>query len=616
MTRSTPWARARANSSVPGRPTARTAVAGRSAMVAGVIAFSMVATIAPAVATPFTSAEVGGTNAAARTAASDLRTPWVDAVTAQGLTVPPPALLTAAVGDVISGPIVTTAAGTVLSVERARYSTDALAPVFLEMSPNQPTAVCPSNGRRLQAQSPRPTMVLGNAGCTNGNGTVYATQGGAREQRTRDAVEFTFDRPVAAFGAWFGDLETRTDGSGVPAIVRVYDAAGDLHDEWNVVPSTADQSLCGGRFRGCGNNTTMWIGYSGEPISRMVVIVGDDDATGTSLREGFSFIGPTVVDVEPALSVTSPGVPVAVETAGDFVAFSFVVTNAGPVAVQLDASSGCSEPTLLEPADSTNCSVTQVVTQEQLNAGSIDVPVVVSGEWRGLVVEESTTITVPLVQTRQFSLAMSTDVTEVDLIGDSIAVSVVVTNDGNTSTWPVAVRIDGVAVDCLPLDSIAPDGVITCTSTVIVTVAGDRTVLAEVEWMHEGAPVTQSASMVVPWTAVTVTPTPPAPTPAPPTSPSPPAVGQGSSAAVPIVTTTPQPIETPSADDAGRDENAGNDDAGDGTEVADIQLPDLSLPETASEPVDAWAWLIPALLIALALAALIGGGVLLVARRR
>ncbi len=120
---------------------------------------------------------------------------------------------------------------------------------------------------------------------------------------SRNAILFEFSSPVGAFGAWFGDLETRVD-RGVSAILRLIDSAGNPIGEDQIIEPDQSffttQSDCGGTSRsditGCGNSTTRWIGFV-DPlarVSKMVVIVGDDDADDNGYSERISFIGATL----------------------------------------------------------------------------------------------------------------------------------------------------------------------------------------------------------------------------------------------------------------------------------------------------------------------------------
>lgn len=444
------------------------------------IAATLFAPATGASAAPYTSAEVGGGSAAARDAASDLRTPWVSAVAASGLVVPAPSIITAPPGSDISGVIATTAEGTTVSVERSRYSASALAPEFVELSTNPGIAGCAGNGLRLQGAAPRPSVVAGNAGCTNGNGAVYGFFGGAGESSTRGGLEITFSRPVAAFGAWFGDLETRTDGLGVPAIVRVYDAAGSLLDEWHVEPSVPDQSLCSNAAVGCGNDTTVHVGYVGDPISRMAVIVGDEDAGGNALTEGLSMIGPTAVDAVPAMEISFESLASVLLVAGQDISVNASVTNTGQVPLELPPGAPC-QPTQIGPGESSSCLVAVSVTQAHIDEGFVPVALALEGTWERLVAEATASVRVPLVQDVSFSIALSATPSTVAASTTEVTLTAIVRNTGNTSAAPHSVVIDGETVACGDAISLAPGESIVCTRVMPAPTAS-RVVHAVVSW--------------------------------------------------------------------------------------------------------------------------------------
>ena len=146
----------------------------------------------------------------------------------------------------------------------------------------------------------------------------------AFENADIDGALFEFNMDVAAFGAWFGDLESRTDGRGKTAWVSLYDASGALIGSPEAVAPEAlngNQKLCGGPDQeddpavGCGNQSTRWIGFSGNQAVRfMLVTVGDDDSCEekdvtnnaqncNGRTEFLSFIGPTVAFPQPQLTV-------------------------------------------------------------------------------------------------------------------------------------------------------------------------------------------------------------------------------------------------------------------------------------------------------------------------
>jgi uncharacterized repeat protein (TIGR01451 family) len=169
-----------------------------------------------------------------------------------------------------------------------------------------------SFGDNLQDGSPRPASLFSTANPAQHPG-YWSTTGTAGTNRS--AVKFTFSQPVKSFGAWFGDLETRTQ-SGMPAYLRLIDSSGNrigkdipiepqtLYDGIspgsNPIISTINQSNCGGSssgFVGCGNRSTRWVGFidnvSVPRVKEVLVIVGDNnqDPSSSILTQQLSFIG-------------------------------------------------------------------------------------------------------------------------------------------------------------------------------------------------------------------------------------------------------------------------------------------------------------------------------------
>lgn len=137
-----------------------------------------------------------------------------------------------------------------------------------------------------------------------------------------DGALFEFSSPVAAFGAWFGDLETRPPAT--PAYLKLLDAAGTVVWEGPVpatVAASPTDAECGGPnastdLLGCGNQTTRWIGFVTKPgdplISKMLVVVGDDDSCAQTTpsqcdgsTEHFSWVGAMVAEEDPATTTTT-----------------------------------------------------------------------------------------------------------------------------------------------------------------------------------------------------------------------------------------------------------------------------------------------------------------------
>jgi hypothetical protein len=182
------------------------------------------------------------------------------------------------------------------------------------------------NGDTMQDFAPVPSRFAGQH---------YAneSQNGFGDQNNfRNGLLFTFSQPLQAFGVWVGDLETRTDGFGAPALLRLFGSEDEFISESVITPNNwitegdQNQSICGTantttdliNKMGCGHNTTRFIGFSSalSLIKRMLIIVGDDDnfigqpEDNNGNTEHISFIGPTVAFFQPKEAVVEePEVP-------------------------------------------------------------------------------------------------------------------------------------------------------------------------------------------------------------------------------------------------------------------------------------------------------------------
>lgn len=361
----------------------------RKFLVCAGITAALIAVPSLAAATPLQSSEVSGGSSAARAAVTMLKDPFDTAVGSA----PAPIVISGSVGAPLSGAIGTTPDGVTVSVERARYDTvDPFNPAFVGYSTNPGIGTCGGSGTNMQGSAPRPDVLTGLPDCSD-SGMVYNEVSGAGESTTRDAVELTFSRPVIAFGAWFGDLETRTDGQGTPAIVYLYGTDGTtLVEQYTVVPDAADQSVCGNTSRQCGNGSTRWLGFYDRLVSRMVVVVGDEDAGGDGTTEGMSFVGPTPVSPTLGITATLDASGVVVEV-GDEVLIPFTVTNTSQVEVALDAICDVSS---LPVGGTTTCYVPHTVTEEDAVAGGFNVSLSPTGSWYDLSATDTTSGFIPL----------------------------------------------------------------------------------------------------------------------------------------------------------------------------------------------------------------------------
>jgi uncharacterized repeat protein (TIGR01451 family) len=170
-----------------------------------------------------------------------------------------------------------------------------------------------STNASMQDSSPRPASLYNSANQPAfWNQTIVSGN-----NNRRFAVRFAFAQPVKSFGAWFGDLETRTI-NGTPAILRLLDASSNrigndiaidpttMYDGTPPDPEAVNQSQCGaspGTDVGCGNNSTRWVGFvdsSAVPrVYQVLVIVGDDDFNDNGDTEIMSFIGANVISGSP-----------------------------------------------------------------------------------------------------------------------------------------------------------------------------------------------------------------------------------------------------------------------------------------------------------------------------
>ena len=211
---------------------------------------------------------------------------------------------------------------------------DVFAPAFGSGDPGTPIVgnVRISTGPTLQDCSPKPAHIFDAGG-------PYWTEG-VGSGASRNGVRFTFDTPVRAFGAWFGDVETRPEADGgISAVVKLFDSGGSEIVAAPIDTSTADTGVCGGPnssdLPGCGNNSTRWIGFVRDDadVAAMLVVVGDDD-TATSggdpggRSEHVSWAGAQMALAPAALDIDKTA-DVAEADVGGVIEYSVAVTNTG-----------------------------------------------------------------------------------------------------------------------------------------------------------------------------------------------------------------------------------------------------------------------------------------------
>ncbi|MGZ8578950.1 MAG: hypothetical protein ACXWWX_05410, partial [Actinomycetota bacterium] len=232
-----------------------------------------------------------------------------------------------------------------------------------------------SNAVRLQDCAPRPDDLTDAAlpagmdliaGDVNLSGTVAgrATSWNAATLATAGYTSalIVFSEPVASFGAWFGDLETRpaepgpTEG-GVPARVKLFadDPTAGPGTELATfqVPTTTPTGSCGSIAApvndlaedgiGCGNQSTRFIGFhdpAGPSVRAILVMVGDDDtcpplassAQCNGDTESLSWLAPMLAVTPADLTIDKAATTSTPVTIGDSVSWELTVTNTGETA--------------------------------------------------------------------------------------------------------------------------------------------------------------------------------------------------------------------------------------------------------------------------------------------
>ncbi len=127
----------------------------------------------------------------------------------------------------------------------------------------------------------------------------------------RNGLLFEFEEAPWWFWIRVGDLETRTDGMGVPAQVFLLDEQQEVIIQTFVEPDIADQMQCwwptqSESISWCWNETTrrIWfVAEENEEVKYLLITVWDDDDIfdddeTDALKEHLSFIGPTLVKRE------------------------------------------------------------------------------------------------------------------------------------------------------------------------------------------------------------------------------------------------------------------------------------------------------------------------------
>ncbi len=235
-----------------------------------------------------------------------------------------------------------------------------------------------------------------------------------------------------------------------------------------------------------------------------VVTQADIDAgsiVDTATATGTPPVGPAVtsnpstatvtVDSNPSIALLKTVSPITVTAAGRTVTYSFLVTNTGNtnltgVSATDTAFSGTGTPpvitcpvTTLAPGAATTCTGTYVVTQADVDAGTVVNTATASGTppTGPAVTSAPSTATITSNPTPALALLKTADPTSVTSAGQIITYSFWVTNTGNTTLTNVSAADTSFSgtgpppVITCPVTPLAPQATTICTGTYVTTQA-------------------------------------------------------------------------------------------------------------------------------------------------
>ncbi len=190
---------------------------------------------------------------------------------------------------------------------------------------------------------------------------------------------------------------------------------------------------------------------------------------------------------------------------GNTLTYSYLVRNTGNttltsfvVVTDNKTSVGC-PTTLLAPNQTLTCNGTYIVTQADIDAGSVTNTATAKS---GAITSPPDSVTIPAVQTRAMTVVKSATSVNFTRVGDIVSYQYVITNTGNvTLNGPFTINDNRIAAANLfcPAGNIAPLATKTCTGTYSVTVEDlDIGSLTNLATATNGTTTTPQTSTTVP----------------------------------------------------------------------------------------------------------------------
>ncbi|GMA94584.1 hypothetical protein GCM10025881_14080 [Pseudolysinimonas kribbensis] len=254
----------------------------------------------------------------------------------------------------------------------------------------------------------------------------------------------------------------------------------------------------------------------------------DNSATAGALDPANGAVGDTssftvAVTQNPSLTLTKTATPISVGAVGDSVGYAFHVVNDGnvtmsAVTVTESAFSGSGTaptvdcpagPITLAPGDAEDCTASYLVTQADLDAGSITNTATVDGtdpSGATLTAPPTSSAAVSVVQTAALTLTETVDAPKATAAGQVLHYTFHVENTGNVSITGLTVQETGFTgtggaptVTC-PTTALAPGDSTDCTASYTVQTADLK--LARIDNPASATGVTAGGS-VAPATSTT-----------------------------------------------------------------------------------------------------------------
>ncbi|HEY4224742.1 MAG TPA: hypothetical protein VGM70_02925 [Pseudolysinimonas sp.] len=209
-----------------------------------------------------------------------------------------------------------------------------------------------------------------------------------------------------------------------------------------------------------------------------------DVATATGTSSGGGTIsntsnGVTVPAVAtPSIALTKSASPTSVASAGSTINYSFLVANTGNQTVHglsIDdpkVSGVTCLVTTLAPAASTTCTASYLVTQADMDSGSItNTATATALDPTGAARTSTSSAVVSAPSAAHLTLTKSASPTSVSAVGDAIAYGFHVVNDGTVTLTGITVADPMLAGVTCPIADLAPADAEDCTGSYTVTQA-------------------------------------------------------------------------------------------------------------------------------------------------